>query len=237
MLERSQSRTELVRALIAHGSALRHARRPIDARGPLRRRWSWRSAVGPAAWRSRPAPRFRHGRAAARRGPAGVGALTASERRVVALAAEGQDNLDIAQSLYVTPRAIENTWRRVPQARRSLAPRAGGSDRAGVRRQGACSPGSSYPKAGARVPNRLVPFSVEGSAPGFRLERLNTVETDFWIVSATGGQLGRKTTSPDGYPSGDGPSCLVLRRGGRRGDRRGRLARRHERSGARPRRH
>ncbi len=37
----------------------------------------------------------------------GVGALTASERRVADLATEGHTNKDIAQLLYVTPKTIE----------------------------------------------------------------------------------------------------------------------------------
>ena len=37
----------------------------------------------------------------------GVGSLTASERRVAALAAEGAGNRDIAQALFVTPKTVE----------------------------------------------------------------------------------------------------------------------------------
>jgi DNA-binding NarL/FixJ family response regulator len=37
----------------------------------------------------------------------GVGALTASERRVADLATEGHTNKDIAQLLYVTPKTVE----------------------------------------------------------------------------------------------------------------------------------
>ena len=37
----------------------------------------------------------------------GVDALTASERRVAAFAAEGQSNRDIAQALFVTQRTVE----------------------------------------------------------------------------------------------------------------------------------
>jgi len=44
-------------------------------------------------------------------------ALTASERRVADLAAEGQTNRDIAQTLYVTPKTVEvhltNTYRKL----------------------------------------------------------------------------------------------------------------------------
>lgn len=37
----------------------------------------------------------------------GVESLTASERRVARLAADGMSNADIAQSLYVTRRTVE----------------------------------------------------------------------------------------------------------------------------------
>ena len=39
--------------------------------------------------------------------PHGVGSLTASERRVAALAAAGRAEREIAQELFVTPRMIE----------------------------------------------------------------------------------------------------------------------------------
>ena len=61
---------------------------------------------------------------------AGVGALTASERRVADLAADGRTNRDIAQTLFVTPKTVEvHLERRVPQARDPLAPRARGRAR------------------------------------------------------------------------------------------------------------
>ena len=47
----------------------------------------------------------------------GVGALTASERRVATLAAGGQTNREIAQALFVTPKTVEvhlsNAYRKV----------------------------------------------------------------------------------------------------------------------------
>ena len=63
------------------------------------------------------------------RGPtalSGAGALTASERRVAALAAEGSSNRDIAQTLFVTPKTVEvhlsNAYRKLGiRSRRELA--------------------------------------------------------------------------------------------------------------------
>jgi DNA-binding NarL/FixJ family response regulator len=56
----------------------------------------------------------------------GPGALTASERRVVDLAAAGETNRDIAQALYVTPKTVEvhlsNAYRKLGvRSRRDLA--------------------------------------------------------------------------------------------------------------------
>ena len=57
---------------------------------------------------------------------AGVGALTASERRVADLAAAGETNRDIAQTLFVTPKTVEvhlsNAYRKLGiRSRRELA--------------------------------------------------------------------------------------------------------------------
>ena len=54
-----------------------------------------------------------------------VDALTASERRVAAFAADGQSNRDIAQALFVTPKTVEvhlsNAYRKLGiRSRREL---------------------------------------------------------------------------------------------------------------------
>ena len=56
----------------------------------------------------------------------GAAALTASERRVATLAAGGETNRDIAQTLYVTPKTVEvhlsNAYRKLGiRSRRELA--------------------------------------------------------------------------------------------------------------------
>jgi DNA-binding CsgD family transcriptional regulator len=108
VLEASPARLELAKAYAALGTALRHARRPTEAREPLQRALELAGACSAGrlvegvrgellAAGGRP-------RAGAQ---AGVGALTPSERRVADLAIEGLSNRDIAQALYVTPKTVE----------------------------------------------------------------------------------------------------------------------------------
>jgi DNA-binding CsgD family transcriptional regulator len=127
VLDPSPARLELARALAALGAALRRERRPADAREPLRRALELAvacSATGLAehvrtelyAAGARPRTDARSGAAA----------LTASERRVASLAAGGETNRDIAQSLYVTPKTVEvhlsNAYRKLGiRSRRELA--------------------------------------------------------------------------------------------------------------------
>jgi DNA-binding NarL/FixJ family response regulator len=87
---------------------MRRARRPAESREPLRRALELASACGAEALvaqvRSELAAAGVKPRATAL---GGVESLTASERRVTALAAEGHTNRDIAQELYVTPKTVE----------------------------------------------------------------------------------------------------------------------------------
>jgi DNA-binding NarL/FixJ family response regulator len=107
-LERSSARLELAKALAAHGAALRRARRPSDARDPLRRALELaESCSAPPVIeiaRSELHAAGARPRSSALSGPA---ALTPSERRVADLAADGQTNRDIAQELFVTPKTVE----------------------------------------------------------------------------------------------------------------------------------
>jgi DNA-binding CsgD family transcriptional regulator len=108
LLERSTRRYDLAAALASLGTALRLARKPTEAREPLRRALDLAYRCGADglvqqvrtelyATGARP-------RAAERSGP---GALTASERRVADLAAAGRTNKEIAQTLYVTLKTVE----------------------------------------------------------------------------------------------------------------------------------
>ena len=117
----------LARALAALGSALRHARRPAEAREPLRRALELATACGapPLAEQAR-SELYAAGARPRTEALAGVEALTASEKRVADLAATGDTNRDIAQTLYVTPKTVEvhlsNAYRKLGiRSRRELA--------------------------------------------------------------------------------------------------------------------
>ena len=109
VLERSTARREHALALASLGAALRRARRPSDAREPLRRALELADACGADPLlvervRSELAAAGARPRATALSGP---GALTPSERRAAAMAAEGMSNRGIAEALYVTPKTVE----------------------------------------------------------------------------------------------------------------------------------
>jgi DNA-binding NarL/FixJ family response regulator len=107
-VEGSPARLEQAKALAAHGRALRHARRPADAREPLRRALELADACGAEALAEDVRTELYAAGARPRTAAlSGAGALTASERRVAALAAEGSSNRDIAQALFVTPKTVE----------------------------------------------------------------------------------------------------------------------------------
>jgi DNA-binding CsgD family transcriptional regulator len=104
----SPARLEHAKALTALGSALRLARRPSDARAPLREAFEIASHCGaqPLAEHARNELYAAGGRPR-RQALTGSESLTPSERRVAQLAAAGQSNRDIARALYVTPKTVE----------------------------------------------------------------------------------------------------------------------------------
>jgi DNA-binding CsgD family transcriptional regulator len=126
VLDGSLARLELAKALAALGSALRRARRPADAREPLRRALELASACDAPGLADHVRTELYAAGARPRTDAlSGPGALTASERRVVDLAAAGETNRDIAQALYVTPKTVEvhlsNAYRKLGvRSRRDL---------------------------------------------------------------------------------------------------------------------
>ena len=108
LLDAPNTKYELAVALLALGATLRRARRPTEARDPLRRALDLADRCGA----DRLVEEIRTELYAAGARPrstalGGVESLTASERRVADLAAEGHSNREIAQTLYVTPKTVE----------------------------------------------------------------------------------------------------------------------------------
>jgi DNA-binding CsgD family transcriptional regulator len=128
----SPARLEHVKALLALGSALRHARRPTEARDPLRRALELAGVCGAPALADQARAEL-HAAGGRPRTAAltGVDSLTPSERRVAQLAAAGHANRDIAQELFVTPKTVErhlgNVYRKLGiSSRQGLGPELAG---------------------------------------------------------------------------------------------------------------
>jgi DNA-binding NarL/FixJ family response regulator len=132
LLERSNQRVERARAFAALGAEIRRARRPTDAREPLRRALELAEQSGAHALAEHVRSEL-YATGARPRTTAldGVESLTERELRVATLAAEGQTNRDIAQILYVTPKTVEvhlsNSYRKLGIASRRELPAALGS--------------------------------------------------------------------------------------------------------------
>lgn len=108
LLAGSTARLEHARALVALGRRLRLDKRPTEAREPLREAVALSEACGsPALLETARGELLATGARPRTTALAGVDALTPSERRVAALAAEGRTNRDIAQELYVTLKTVE----------------------------------------------------------------------------------------------------------------------------------
>lgn len=108
LLERSDQRIERARAFAALGAELRRARRPTDARDPLRRALELAEVAGAEELAEHVRGElYATGARPRTTALAGVESLTERELRVATLASEGQTNRDIAQILYVTPKTVE----------------------------------------------------------------------------------------------------------------------------------
>jgi ATP/maltotriose-dependent transcriptional regulator MalT len=127
VLAGSTARLEEAKALAALGQTLRRVRRPTEAREPLRRALELAERCGAQALaETARSELYATGARPRRSALSGVDSLTTSERRVADLAAAGQTNRDIAQTLYVTPKTVEvhlgNAYRKLGiRSRRELA--------------------------------------------------------------------------------------------------------------------
>ena len=129
VLETSQARVELARALADHGAALRRAGQRTRARATLERALDIAHRCGAR----RIAAQAREELVAAgakprREATTGRDALTASELRVARLAAAGKTNREIAQSLFITAKTasshLSRVYRKLGITRRSQLAKA-----------------------------------------------------------------------------------------------------------------
>ena len=128
-LERSPARVEHARALTDLGAALRRANRRSAAREPLRRALDTAQACGAVLVAERALQELRAAGGRPRRARlVGLDALTASERRIAAMAADGLSNPELAQALYVTTKTVEthlsSAYRKLEIRSRAQLPRA-----------------------------------------------------------------------------------------------------------------
>ena len=107
VLERSEAKLELARALIDLGAALRRSRQRERSREPLRRALDLAHRCGANSLADRAhAELLATGARPRRRELTGLDALTASERRVAQLAGQGLSNRQIAQSLFISMKTV-----------------------------------------------------------------------------------------------------------------------------------
>jgi DNA-binding NarL/FixJ family response regulator len=108
VLAGSEARLEHVRALVDLGAALRRANQRTEARERLREGVDLALGIGALGLARRANEEIAASGARPRRVlRTGLDALTASERRVAQLAAEGMSNKEIAQTLFVTIKTVE----------------------------------------------------------------------------------------------------------------------------------
>jgi DNA-binding CsgD family transcriptional regulator len=108
VLEGSQAQVEHARALVDLGAALRRGNRRGEAQAPLRQGLELGYRAGATALVRRAQEELAAMGARPRKLVlTGVDALTASERRVARMAAEGMSNKELAQALFVTVKAVE----------------------------------------------------------------------------------------------------------------------------------
>jgi DNA-binding CsgD family transcriptional regulator len=126
VLEHSPSRLELARALIGQGVALRRGGSRTEAREPLRRGLAMAQEFGALALERQATDELVATGARPRPpGARGADALTPGEARVAHMAIDGLTNREIAQALFVTPKAVQfhlgNVYRKLGVQRAGLA--------------------------------------------------------------------------------------------------------------------
>jgi DNA-binding CsgD family transcriptional regulator len=106
--EASSAHLEHARTLLEYGSALRHLGHLVDAREALRMAMDLSHRLGARALLARCRQELQAAGSRPRRyALVGVESLTPAELRVAQLVAEGRTNREVAQALFVTPKAVE----------------------------------------------------------------------------------------------------------------------------------
>jgi DNA-binding CsgD family transcriptional regulator len=129
VLTESEAVLEHARALTDYGGSLRRAGQRSSALPPLRLGLDLAHRCGAEALAARARSELlTAGARPRRRVISGVDALTASERRIAEMAADGSANREIAQSLFVTERTVEghlgNVYRKLEITSRAQLPSA-----------------------------------------------------------------------------------------------------------------
>jgi DNA-binding NarL/FixJ family response regulator len=113
-LGRSPARLDHARALVDLGAALRRSGKRAEAREPLREGLQMARDCNATVLASRAHEELVTAGAKPRRLQfSGLESLTASERRVAQMAADGLSNREIAEQLFVTAKTVENHLTRV----------------------------------------------------------------------------------------------------------------------------
>lgn len=108
-LQREDDALERARTLVELGSALRRANKKVDAREPLVAGLDLAHRCGAERLAARATEELHAtGVRPRRRAVTGPDALTSAEARVASMAADGLSNREIAQSLFVTAKTVEN---------------------------------------------------------------------------------------------------------------------------------
>ncbi len=123
LLSTTPARLELARALVSLGATLRRHGSVIDARSTLSQAMDLAYRCGATGLAERARDELMLAGSRPRRYVLrGVGSLTPAERRVAELAADGRTNREVAQALFVTPKAVEyhlaNAYRKLEIASR-----------------------------------------------------------------------------------------------------------------------
>ncbi|HYN96226.1 MAG TPA: LuxR C-terminal-related transcriptional regulator, partial [Pilimelia sp.] len=99
---------ELARTRLLYGEHLRRDKRRTEARGQLRAALEGFDALGAVPWSERARAELRAtGETARRRSPDPVVQLTAQERQIVRLVAEGATNQQVGAQLFISKRTVE----------------------------------------------------------------------------------------------------------------------------------